>query len=154
MMEHGVEILEYGDRDPFSPPPNSQGIAEILECARKHLERLTPQSAFELMHTPSSIPSVLVDIRPFHQRQAEGIIEGALVIERNVLEWRFDPRSDARLEVAKRYDIRVVVFCSEGYTSSLAARSLQQLGLWKATDMDGGYKAWAREGLGGVPSKQ
>jgi rhodanese-related sulfurtransferase len=143
-----------GDRDPFSPPPESRGITDTLETARKHLQRLTPQSAHQLMHKPSPVPAVLVDIRPFHQRQEEGMIEGALVIERNVLEWRLDPRSDARLEVASRYDIRVVIFCSEGYTSSLAARSLQELGLWNATDIVGGFKAWQQAGLGAVPSTQ
>lgn len=142
------------DRNPFIPPPYSNGIAEILEEARSHLQRLTPQSASELMHIPVPVPAVLVDIRPIKQRQEEGMIEGALVIERNVLEWRFDPRSDARLQIANRYDIRVVVFCSEGYTSSLAARSLQELGLWNATDMVGGYRAWLKSRLGGVPSIQ
>jgi len=143
-----------GDRKPSEPPPGSKGIAEILETARGHLQRLTPQSAFELMHNSSDVSAVLVDIRPFQQRQAEGTIEGALIIERNVLEWRFDPRSEARLDIASRYDIRIVVFCSEGYTSSLAARSLQELGLWNATDIIGGYKAWEKAGQGGVPSVQ
>ena len=96
-------------------------------------------------------PAVLVDIRPFHQRQEEGEIPGALIIERNVLEWRFDPRSAARLDIANRYDLRVIIFCSEGYTSSLAAKSLQELGLWNATDIVGGYKAWKAAGLGRIP---
>jgi rhodanese-related sulfurtransferase len=140
-----------GDQNPNVPPPGSKGIDEILTTARSHLRRLTPQAALELLHTPSPVPAVLIDIRPVQQRQEEGMIEGALAIERNVLEWRFDPRSDARLSIANRYDIRVVVFCSEGYTSSLAARSLQELGLWQATDIIGGFKAWEEEGLGGVP---
>ncbi|KIP01792.1 hypothetical protein PHLGIDRAFT_123034, partial [Phlebiopsis gigantea 11061_1 CR5-6] len=80
-------------------------------------------------------------------RAAEGAIAGALVVERNVLEWRFDPRSDARVPVADRYDLRVIVFCSEGYASSLAAASLRDLGLLNATDMVGGYKAWKAAGL-------
>lgn len=67
-----------------------------------------------------------------------------------MLEWRFDPRSDARLDVAGRYDLRVIVFCSEGYTSSLAAWALVELGLWNATDVVGGFKAWREAGLGGV----
>jgi len=142
------------ERKPFDPPPDSKGIAEVLETARKHLQRLTPKAAFELMHAPSDVPAVLVDIRPLQQRQEEGMIEGAMIVERNVLEWRFDPRSDARLGIASRYDVRVVVFCSEGYTSSLAARSLQDLGLWNATDLEGGYKAWARAGLSAVPAVQ
>jgi rhodanese-related sulfurtransferase len=64
-----------------------------------------------------------------------------------VLEWRFDPASDARLPVADRYDLRVIVYCQEGYTSSLAAAALQDLGLFLATDLDGGIVAWQRAGL-------
>ena len=71
---------------------------------------------------------MLVDIRPQAQRATEGEIPGALIVERNVLEWRFDPSSAARLPQAG-YDLRVIVFCSEGYTSSLAAAALQDLGL-------------------------
>jgi rhodanese-related sulfurtransferase len=84
--------------------------------------------------------------RPAAQRAAEGEIPGSLVIERNVLEWRFDPRSDARLDIADRYDLPVVVFCSEGYTSSLAAAALQDLGLHRATDLAGGFHAWKAAG--------
>jgi rhodanese-related sulfurtransferase len=89
---------------------------------------------------------VLVDIRPAAQRAAEGEIPGALIVERNVLEWRFDPVSDARLPQAS-YDLRVVVVCSEGYTSSLAAVALQDLGVRHATDLDGGFLAWQAAGL-------
>jgi rhodanese-related sulfurtransferase len=88
---------------------------------------------------------VLVDIRPALQRHEEGEIPGALVIERNVLEWRLDPASSARLPIA-RYDLEVIVFCSEGYTSSLAAAALHDLGLTRATDLTGGIKAWRQAG--------
>ena len=91
--------------------------------------------------------ALLVDIRPQAQRAAEGEVPGALVIERNVLEWRLDPASDARLPVAGSYDLRVIVMCSAGYTSSLAAVSLQDLGLRAATDLAGGFQAWAGAGL-------
>ncbi len=91
--------------------------------------------------------AILVDIRPEGQRAIEGSIAGALVVERNVLEWRFDPASSARLPVATGHDIRVIVFCSEGYASSLAATSLQDLGLDRATDMIGGFQAWRAMGL-------
>ena len=95
--------------------------------------------------------AILVDIRPEGQRAIEGSIAGALVVERNVLEWRFDPASSARLPVATGHDIQVIVFCSEGYTSSLAATSLQDLGLHRATDMIGGFKAWKEMGLPTIP---
>ena len=90
---------------------------------------------------------LLVDIRPAAQRQEEGEVPGALVVERNVLEWRLDPTSPDRLAQVRGHDQPVVVLCSEGYTSSLAAAALQDLGLHRATDVVGGYHAWARAGL-------
>ncbi|KAH6908639.1 rhodanese domain-containing protein [Coprinopsis sp. MPI-PUGE-AT-0042] len=111
--------------------------------------RITPEDAWrELQDNGSEVaPTFLVDIRPEAQRRKFGGIRGALVIERNVLEWRLDPRSDAKLSIADRYDLRIIVFCMEGYTSSLAAYSLQQLGLLNATDIIGGIEAWKLAGL-------
>jgi rhodanese-related sulfurtransferase len=117
-------------------------IDDILADARALIRRLTPAEAAAAMRDGG----VLVDIRPAAQRAAEGEIPGALIVERNVLEWRFDPESDARLPVAS-YDLQVIVFCSEGYTSSLAAAALQELGVHRATDMTGGFKAWQGAGL-------
>jgi len=91
--------------------------------------------------------AVLVDIRPASQRAVEGTIPGALIVERNVLQWRFDPISDARLSIANDPDLQVIVFCSEGYASSLAAADLQDVGLWRATDIVGGFRAWLEMGL-------
>ena len=96
---------------------------------------------------------MLVDIRPAAQRAAEGEIPGALIVERNVLEWRFDPASGARLPQAS-YDLEVIVVCSEGYTSSLAAAALQDLGVRRATDLDGGFRAWQAAGLPVVSADQ
>ena len=89
---------------------------------------------------------MVVDIRPAAQRAAEGELPGALVVERNVLEWRFDPASDARLDIAD-HDLAVIVLCQEGYTSSLAAAALHELGVWRATDVSGRVR-----GLAGVRS--
>ncbi|EIN06801.1 hypothetical protein PUNSTDRAFT_90533 [Punctularia strigosozonata HHB-11173 SS5] len=134
--------------DPRKPPPGSKGIDRILSDARARLQRLSPRQAYkELQDTSGAIPVILVDIRPESQRVNDGGIHGSLIIERNVLEWRFDPRCDARLSIADRYDLRVIVFCQEGYTSSLAAASLQDLGLLNATDVIGGFKAWKEAGL-------
>ncbi|KAK2460422.1 hypothetical protein APHAL10511_007587 [Amanita phalloides] len=137
--------------DPGKAPEGSKGIDEILQETRAQLVRLTPEQAYaELIRIERSAgeaPVILVDIRPASQRAREGDIGGSVVIERNVLEWRFDPRSSARLEIADRYDLRVIVFCQEGYTSSLAAYALQQIGMLKATDMMGGFKAWREAGL-------
>lgn len=125
------------------PPIGSRGIDDILSAARARLRRLTPEAA----HVAHRGGAVLVDIRPAAQRAVSGAIPGALVVERNVLEWRFDPRSTARLAIADRYDLPIVVFCEEGYTSSLAAAALQDLGLILATDLAGGFVAWRRTGL-------
>ena len=135
--------------DPSRPPPGSRGIDETLALARTRLHRLLPRQALaELRDTDIKVPVLLVDIRPAAQRAAYGHIPGAMIIERNVLEWRFDPRSlDGRLDIATRYDLRVIVFCHEGYTSSLAAAALQDIGLLNATDVVGGFEAWKAGGL-------
>jgi len=124
-------------------PAGSRGIDEILAEARSRLRRLEPEEA----HIAYRRGAPLVDIRPAAQRAANGEIPGALIVERNVLEWRFDPRSAARLPIAGRYDLPVIVFCQEGYTSSLAAAALQDLGLHRATDVAGGFAAWRLAGL-------
>jgi rhodanese-related sulfurtransferase len=117
-------------------------IDEMLAATRTRLTRLSPGQAQQAV----AHGAVLVDIRPAAQRLAEGEIPGAMIVERNVLEWRFDPASTARLPDAS-YDLHVIVFCSEGYTSSLAAASLQDLGVWRAADLDGGFGAWRAAGL-------
>lgn len=124
-------------------PPGARSIDELLAEARSRLTRLSPTDAA----TRVADGALLVDIRPAAQRRQEGEVPGALVVERNVLEWRFDPASDARLPEATGYDVEVVVLCSEGYTSSLAADALRSLGLARATDVVGGYRAWVAAGL-------
>jgi rhodanese-related sulfurtransferase len=126
----------------------AQSIEQVLAAARARLRRLSPDEAYEAM---AKAGAILVDIRPEAQRAMEGSIAGALVVERNVLEWRFDPASSARLPVATDHDVQVIVFCSESYTSSLAAAALQDLGLWRATDIVGGFDAWRAAGLPIVP---
>jgi rhodanese-related sulfurtransferase len=124
----------------------ARSIDEILGEARARLRRLDPRQAREAMQAGA----LLVDIRSQAQRAEQGLVPGALQCERNVLEWRFDPRSPARLPRA-RFDLRVIVMCVEGYTSSLAAASLQDLGLAGATDLAGGFRAWERAGLPVLP---
>ncbi|KII84879.1 hypothetical protein PLICRDRAFT_344864 [Plicaturopsis crispa FD-325 SS-3] len=134
--------------DPYHAPPGSRGIDEMLLEARSKLTRITPEDAYEELQDPTyPMPVFLVDIRPEAQRAAHGGIHGSLLIERNVLEWRFDPRHPARLSCADRYDLRVIVLCQEGYTSSLAAAALHELGLLNATDVVGGFRAWQEKGL-------
>jgi rhodanese-related sulfurtransferase len=125
-------------------------VEQVLAATRARLQRLSPKEAFEAVRSSNAI---LVDIRPASQRATEGSIPGALVVERNVLEWRFDPYSTARLPVAGSTDLQVIVFCSQGYASSLAAASLQDIGLWRASDVAGGFQAWHAAGLPTEPFK-
>ena len=138
------------ERPAAVPPqaPARRGIDQVLAEAREGLDRLSPGQARQ----ETGNGAVLVDIRPQAQRAAEGEIPGALIVERNVLEWRFDPSSTAHLPEAD-YDLRVIVFCSEGYTSSLAAAALQELGLHRATDLEGGFQAWRTAGLPATPGQ-
>ncbi|WP_454231956.1 rhodanese-like domain-containing protein [Mycolicibacterium fortuitum] len=117
-------------------------IDTVLEQARTRLRRLPAAELPEALEAGA----VLVDIRPAAQRAAEGSVPGALVIERNVLEWRCDPTSDARIPQAVDDDVYWVILCSEGYTSSLAAAALVDLGLHRSTDVVGGYHALVAAG--------
>ena len=121
-------------------------IDQVLDGARARLRRLAADEV------PAALRrgALLVDIRPQAQRVREGDVPealDALVVERNVLEWRCDPTSDARLPQAISDDVEWVILCSEGYTSSLAAAALQDLGLHRATDVIGGYHALAAAGV-------
>lgn len=145
-----------------TPPPGSLSIDQILARARSRFRRLTPSEAHQALVAPASTDgnplgvsrpaqAVLIDIRPEAQRRAEGQIPGALIVERNVLEWRLDPQGDSRLTepegITDRYDNQLIVFCSGGYASSLAASALLDLGLHNATDIEGGFHAWKAAGL-------
>ena len=118
-------------------------VDAVLESARARLTRLDARNLPEAL----SRGALLVDIRPAAQRASEGDVPAALVIERNVLEWRCDPTSDARLPQATGDDVEWVILCSEGYTSSLAAAALLDLGLHRSTDVVGGYHALKTTGV-------
>lgn len=120
------------------------GIDELLERVRVGYERIEPEEAYEAARSGEAL---LVDIRYAALRERDGLIPGALVIERNELEWRLDPQGSHRVPEATGHDVRVVVICNEGYASSLAAASLHQLGLARATDLVGGFQAWRAAGL-------
>jgi rhodanese-related sulfurtransferase len=129
-------------------PPGARSIEEILAAARDRLVRVTPREAYREV----AGDGVLIDIRPAALRADEGEIPGSVVIERNHLEWRLDPASTARLPWVTGYDHRIIVICQEGYTSSLAAAALHDLGLQRATDVTGGFRAWAAAGLPSAPA--
>lgn len=125
----------------MSPRPR-RSIDDVLAEARAGLDRLEPRAAWEAVRAGA----LLVDIRPAAQRLVEGEVPQALIIERNVLEWRLDPVGSHRI-AATGYDVQVIVLCSEGYTSSLAAAALADLGLHRSTDVVGGFHAWVAAGL-------
>jgi len=131
------------DRFPANLGTNQTAVSieTLLDDARRGLRRLAPREA----HRAGEMGAVLVDIRPFEQRERDGVIPGALVIDRNVLEWRLDPRSASRT-VSVGDHRQVVVICNEGYSSSLAAATLQLLGR-DATDVIGGFQNWLACGL-------
>jgi rhodanese-related sulfurtransferase len=118
-------------------------IDELLDRARRQLVRIEPkEAAAELANG-----ALLVDIRPADQRAEGGDIPSATVIDRNVLEWRLAPDSEWRIAAVASPDTRVIVLCNEGYSSSLAAATLKELGLVNATDVVGGFQAWKAAGL-------
>ena len=118
-------------------------IDSLLAEARSTLVRLEPEAAARA----AGEGALLVDIRTAEQRQADGLIPGAVVIERNVLEWRLAPTSAQRITQVDSAECHVVLVCDEGYQSSLAAATLQRLGLPRATDLAGGFQAWRAAGL-------
>ena len=118
-------------------------VEQLLDEARARLRRLSPAETADML----AAGALVVDTRPAAQREREGEMPGALVIERNVLEWRLDPASPDRIPEVTGHDQVVVVVCSEGYSSSLAAAALQDLGYRQATDLAGGFQAWKAAGL-------
>jgi rhodanese-related sulfurtransferase len=117
---------------------DGSAISRLLEEQRRGLDRVEPAD----LASVQADGALVVDIRPVEQRRRDGELPGALVIDRNVLEWRLDPTSPHRLPMADDPDRRIVLVCHEGYSSSLAAHTLQLLGLANATDLRGGYQAW------------
>jgi rhodanese-related sulfurtransferase len=113
-------------------------INALLVRARRGLDRVRPEDLADEV----ARGAMLVDIRPVDQRERDGDLPGAIVVDRNVLEWRLDPTSPHRLPEATDPDPRVIIVCNEGYSSSLAAATLQELGLRRATDLVGGFQGW------------
>jgi rhodanese-related sulfurtransferase len=116
-------------------------IADLLDTCRAECDRVAPED----LATEVATGALVVDTRPVEQRSRDGALPGALVIDRNVLEWRLDPTSPDRIPEASA-DRRVIVVCNEGYSSSLAAWSLRRLGVRRATDLEGGFQAWLLNG--------
>lgn len=113
-------------------------IDDILAVARARLDRVAPED----LERERQDGAVIIDIRPLEQRSRDGALPDAIVIDRNVLEWRLDPACDHHIAHISGYDTRIVIVCNEGYSSSLAAALLHDIGLTRATDLVGGYQAW------------
>lgn len=124
-------------------PAGSCTVEELLARARSRIERVEPAEAWNRLVAGA----LLVDTRPAEQRDRDGEVPGAVVVDRNVLEWRLDPASPDRLPEVTGYDREVLVLCNEGYSSSLVADTLRTLGLTRAVDVIGGFAAWAALGL-------
>jgi rhodanese-related sulfurtransferase len=124
-------------------PAEYASVDDLLAAAREGVRRLGPEEA----QAAAARGALLVDTRTESQRREQGELPGALVIDRTVLEWRLDPRSGSRIPEAVDTDVEVVVVCRQGYSSSIAARSLRSIGLWRATDLEGGVEAWIAAGL-------
>lgn len=116
-------------------------IDELMESCRRGLDRVSTHA----LAAEVAAGALVIDTRPVEQRERDGALPGAIVIDRNVLEWRLDPNSDHRIPEASSTDVRIIVVCNEGYSSSLAAHTLRQLGLNRATDLEGGYQAWRQQ---------
>jgi rhodanese-related sulfurtransferase len=119
--------------------PEQAAVDRLLSVAREGLDRVEPAD----LAAEQAAGALVVDIRPVEQRERDGELPGALVLDRNVLEWRLDPTSPHHVPQTAP-DRRVVIVCNEGYSSSLAARSLRDLGLHRATDLVGGFQALLR----------
>ena len=120
-----------------------RSIDELLAQVRGRIGRVEPAEAAARL----ADGALLVDTRPWEQRRRDGDVPGAVVIDRNVLEWRLDPASPWRIPEATDHDVEVIVLCNQGYSSSLVADTLRTLGLHRAVDVIGGYEAWAARGL-------
>lgn len=115
-------------------------VDDLVAAARARLERVSPAE----LAAEQAAGALTVDIRPAEQRQRDGTLPGAVIIDRSVLEWRLDPACPHRIPEMTGYTRRIVLVCDQGYSSSLAAASLHDLGLHRATDLAGGYQAWLR----------
>jgi rhodanese-related sulfurtransferase len=127
-------------------------IDQLLHEARSRLERLGPEEALAAQRGGA----LLIDTRSADERRREGVIPGSLHIPRSVLEWRVDPDADPafRNPHVTSLDQHVVLVCAHGYSSSLAAATLQDLGFVRATDLDGGFEAWRAAGLPVRPASE
>ena len=148
LTSNATARLGYGERvtnhlEHARGPADESAIARHLAHAREGLSRISARQAFDEMRAGA----LLVDTRTFEQRRVQGDVPGALCIDRTVFEWRLDPTGPWCIPQVTNADARIIVMCRQGFSSSLAATSLQSIGLHNATDIVGGFEAWRDAGL-------
>ncbi|HTW99031.1 MAG TPA: rhodanese-like domain-containing protein [Acidimicrobiales bacterium] len=139
----GAPPVDRPTVDDLDEMQDGSAVSYLLGRARSGFERVGPHEAAAI----AGRGGLLVDTRPVAQRSVHGTIPCALVVDRNVLEWRLDPTSPHKLAEVQSGEQEIVVICQEGYASSLAAATLRSMGLRRATDLDGGFLAWKKAGL-------
>jgi rhodanese-related sulfurtransferase len=117
---------------------SKSAIDALLKAARERLDRVQPAD----LAAEVNAGALVVDTRPVEQRQRDGELPGAIVVDRNILEWRLDPTCPHHIPQVTNPGRRIIIVCNEGYSSSLAAATLRKLGLARATDLIGGFQAW------------
>ena len=148
LTSHATARLGYGepvtnDLEHARGSADDSAIARHLARAREGLSRISARQAFDEMREGA----LLVDTRTFEQRRVQGDVPGALCIDRTVFEWRLDPTGPWCIPQVTGPEARIIVLCRQGFSSSLAAASLQSIGLHNATDIVGGFEAWREAGL-------
>jgi rhodanese-related sulfurtransferase len=128
-----------------------RGADELLAAARARIERLEPRVAWA---EASQNAALIVDIRSQDERRRDGVVPGSVHVPRTVLEWRVDPAGEWRNPYIGGRERRLVLLCAHGFSSSLAAATLVELGFVRAGDVIGGFAAWLDEGLPVQPAVQ
>lgn len=131
----------FGYRCPVSTTRYT--INDMLHEARASVANLQPHAAFDAVRAGA----LIIDTRTAVERKLEGVIAGSLHMPRTLLEWGCDPASGHANPAINRFDQHLIIMCNEGYSSALAAVSLQRLGFVHAANLDGGYRAWRAAGL-------
>ena len=132
------------DEDAGMAGTTRKTAAELLMDARSVIRRVAPETAWAASGAGEAL---IVDIRSDDERHRDGIVPGSLHLPRTVLEWRVDPESGWSNRHAVETERRLILLCAHGWSSSLAAATLVELGYPDAGDVEGGFEAWLASGL-------
>lgn len=132
------------DREHVGPERGQRStIGGLLSAARSRIQRFEPAQALAAAYGGATI----VDIRDEIDRLHNGIVPGSLHIPRTVLEWRLDPESAWRSPYVPGLLHEIILLCNHGFSSSLAAATLLDLGFRHVGDVIGGFEGWREAGL-------